>query len=712
MVQKTLSIWLFFLVCIGYSNAQHKQLDSLQNLIQTYSNLPLEKRKDSSYIDLINQYSLANYYVDKDSIYYYAKESLALSKSIGYTKGEIEALINIAFYESELGRQTNAIHLAEKALKKAEEIQSLYYLLICYSNIATFYEYSGDIQNSVEYSLRGIYLAENKEDKTQAEISYLSLIYENLGITYGIQKEYKKALEFLDKAQEINIKTNNTLAQAETMSNMASFQLKTKEYEKGLKNVNASIPIFEKYGYQDWLAYALKVKGQLYVEIKDYERALNIFMRSLDLYENIEDKREKTSLLNGIARTYMGIKEYDLAQHYADQALKNAQQLNSFEDLKACSKTLYLLYKKLGEYDKALTYHEEFKRYNDSIFNLENSKSIAANEAQLDFIAKENKLILENEKKLNRQRLWIYLYSFGGVVLLTILFFTQRSRKLERKLNSLLANKNFDLKKRERELQELNETKNKFFSIIAHDLRAPIASLNGLIDLLKDKQINAKDFMQFAPQLSEQVKNISFTLNNLLIWGQAQMKGAKSKPEPCDIGKLAQQNVQLLSEQAQKKHIVIQQRIAPKSIAYVDREQINLVFRNIINNAIKFTENNGKIYIQAKEIGNEYQIEISDNGVGMDPEFINDLTSDKTTFNTTYGTQNEKGTGLGLNLCKEMIVKNRGKLWIKSELGKGSTFYFTLPKDLEDWLWRLKLNIIKVCISHPKQNWEKSFIQE
>src|SRR5690606_13691686 len=439
MTQKLLSIGLILLMCTGYTNAQHIQLDSLQNLIKSYSNLPLEKRQDTVYINIINQYSLSNYYINKDSIYFYANKSLALSKAINYSKGEIEALINIAFYESELGRHTNAILIAKTALEKAEEIGSLYYLLICYSNIATFYEYNGDIQNSVEYSLRAIYLAKNQENKTNQEISYLSLIYENLGITYGLQREYQKALEFLDKAQTINIQTNNKLAQAETMSNMASFQLKTKEYEKGLENINASIPIFEQKGQNDWLAYALKVKGQLYVETKDYEAALNIFMRSLSLYETIEDKREKISLLNGIALTYLGINEYDLAKHYAQQALTSAQQLNSYEDLKECSKTLYLLHKKLGEFEQALMYYQDFKRYNDSIFNLENSKSIAANEAQLDFIAKENQLILKNEKKLNKHRLWIYLYSFGGMVLLTVLFFIQRSRKLERKLNSLLA---------------------------------------------------------------------------------------------------------------------------------------------------------------------------------------------------------------------------------------------------------------------------------
>ena len=684
MAQRFLFIWLIYFICIAQTNAQHKNLDSLQNIIKTYSKLPLEQRKDTAYINIINQYTLSNYYVNKDSVYFYADKGLSLSKAISYTKGEIESLINIAFYESEIGHYPKAILIAKDALKKAEEIESLYYILICHSNIATFYEYNGDIQNSVEYSLRGIYLAENKQNKTEEELAYLSLIYENLGITYGLQRDYEKALDFLDKAQQINIQTNNKLAQAETMSNMASFQLKIKQYDKGLKNINASIPIFEQRGYQDWLAYALKVKAQLYVETKNYEHALNIFMRSLNLYENLEDKREKTSLLNGIAKTYLGIKEYDLAKLYADQAITSAKELNSYEDIKECSQTLYLLHKELGNFELALKYHQQFKQYNDSIFNLENSKSIAANEAQLEFIAKENDLILQNEKKLNRQRLWIYASSFGGFVLLTVLFFTQRSRKLERKLNSLLASKNFDLKRRERELQELNETKNKFFSIIAHDLRAPIASLNGLIDLLKDNQINAKDFMQFAPQLSEQVKNISFTLNNLLVWGQAQMKGAKTSPEYCDLVKLAQQSIQLLSEQAQKKQINIQQKIAPKSMVYVDKEQISLVFRNIINNAIKFTKIKGKITIQVTEKENHYQVEISDNGVGMEPEFINNINSNKTIFNTTYGTANEKGTGLGLNLCKEMIIKNEGKLWITSEIGVGSTFYFTLPKDPED----------------------------
>ncbi|WP_417444267.1 ATP-binding protein [Joostella sp.] len=663
-----------------HSFCQERKMDSLRDKIAVLNELPPQKKKDTSYINLLNRYVLSNYYVNNDTIKHYADISLKLSQSIKYEYGEIESLINLGFYESEIGNYKKGIEYAQKGLEKALVFNDLKIILICYSNLATFYEYAGDIKNSVESSLKGISIAEIKTKKTNDELLYLSLLYENIGLTYGLQREYIKALEFLHKAQEINIKVDSKLSQAQTLSNIASFQLLTDEFEKGIENIDKSIPTFIELDYKDWLAYALKVKGQLFVQVNKYEEALDIFMESLSLYETVEDKREKISLLNSIANTYCEMQEYDLAKMYAEEGLVSAKELNSFEDIKECSQTLSLVHKKMLDYKTALEYHEQFKNYNDSIFNHKNTKSVAAHEAQMSFISMENKLGLENQKQHNKQRLFMYLSTGGVLILLTVLFFTQRSRKVERKLNGLLANKNHDLKKRELELQELNETKNKFFSIIAHDLRAPIGSLNSLIDLLKDNQISPKDFMQFAPKLSEQVKSISFTLNNLLVWGQAQMKGTVSRPSLINLQLIANNSILLLKELANKKNIVITNNIPYSAKAFIDEDQINLVFRNLISNAIKFTPQDGKIMIFAKENSGFWEVEIRDNGVGISQEIIDVILSKKTQFGTTYGTENEKGTGLGLNLCKEMIKKNKGTMWIESKVNIGTSFFFKLPK--------------------------------
>lgn len=675
-----LFITLFCLLICSFSFCQKQNIDSLYKIVAQQKKLPLAQKKDTSYINLLNRYVLSNYYISNDTIKHYAEESLKLSEAIDYKIGAVESLIDLGFYESGIGNYKKSIKYAKRALEIAIAMDRLESILMVYNNLANFYEYSGDIKNSVEASLKGIYLGESKANKTVDELLCLSLIYENLGITYGMQREYKKALEFLYKALKINYQTDSELASAQTLSNIASFQLKTREYRKGIENIEKSILTFKKLGFEDWLAYALKVKGQLYVEVNKYEEALDIFMQSLSLYEKIEDKREKISLLNGIAKTYNGMQEYDLAKIYAEEGLKSAKELNSFEDIKECSKTLYKVYKRKLDFENALFYYEQFKSYTDSIFNNENTKSIAAHEAQMSFIAMENELRLDNQKQHNKQRLFMYLSTGGVIVLLTVLFFTQRSRKVERKLNGLLANKNHELKKREQELQSLNETKNKFFSIIAHDLRAPIASLNSLIDLLKDNQISPKDFMQFAPRLSEQVRSISFTLNNLLMWGQAQMKGAISNPVESKLGAIAKDSSLLLKGLAHKKDITINNKIPDKAKVFVDEDQINMVFRNLINNAIKFTPTNGIIEILATENEDFWQVEVKDSGVGISQEEIDTILSNKIQFNSTYGTDNEKGTGLGLNLCKEMIKKNKGKLWIESTVNKGTSFFFTLPK--------------------------------
>ncbi|MCX2678462.1 tetratricopeptide repeat-containing sensor histidine kinase [Galbibacter sp. EGI 63066] len=671
------------LLCLLFGNlayGQTRKIDSLSKEIERFRNIP-GKTKDTAYINLLNAYAQWHYYVNNDTVKLYAEKSLQLANEIDYPKGIIEANNNLGFYYSELGEYKKSIPLVKKALEKALEINNLQYILTCYNSLSIFYDYDGDIKNSVEASLTAINIGEKAKDKTKDELLYLGMAYENLGLTYGTQKEYHKALNLLEKTQKINEQTGHVLAQGQTLSNLADFQLRVKEFDKGFENIEKSISIFKELGYNDWLAFALMVKAKLFVETERHEEALKTFMESLSLYEKIDDPRGKTSLLNGIAEAYCHLNEFDLAKTYAEEALTAGKALNSFEEIKQSAEILSYIYKQTRDYEKALTYHEQFKNYTDSIFNSDNTKGLAAHEAQMNYIEKENQLVLGNEKKLNKQRLLIYLSSGGVIILLTVLFFTQRSRKLEKKLNNLLAKKNADLEKRENELEELNDTKNKLFSIIAHDLRTPIASLNSLIDLLKNNEIDADDFMQFTSNLSEQVKNISFTLNNLLVWGQAQMKsGAITRPSKIDLKQISDETLKLLNELALKKHINITNKIQDDTIVYVDADQITLVFRNLIDNAIKFTPENGAIAILATEKEDSFQVEIKDSGIGMNQKDIDNILYKKTHFNSTYGTNNEKGTGLGLKLCKEMIDKNNGKLSITSTLASGTSFFFTLPK--------------------------------
>src|SRR5690606_17090414 len=232
---------------------------------------------------------------------------------------------------------------------------------------------------------------------------------------------------------------------------------------------------------------------------------------------------------------------------------------------------------------------------------------------------------------------------------------------------------------REAELHEINGTKTKLFSIIGHDLRGPIGALQELLKLFMEGEIGKEEFLSFIPKLKSDVENISFTLNNLLSWGQNQLNGVVTRPKRISLDKIVDNNIQLLSELAKSKSIKIIDQLPENTQIWADHNQIDIVVRNLISNAIKFTPNNGLITIESAEKGNYRQFSIRDTGVGMNKEMQEKVFEESSNL-TTYGTNNEKGTGLGLSLCKEMILKNKGKIWVESQLRKGSTFYFTVPK--------------------------------
>ncbi len=238
-----------------------------------------------------------------------------------------------------------------------------------------------------------------------------------------------------------------------------------------------------------------------------------------------------------------------------------------------------------------------------------------------------------------------------------------------------------DLQKSEEHLKRLNATKDKLFSIIGHDLREPIGTLKPLLDfLLKSSDLsdteNVKKVLRMIQKSSTSAYNL---MENILAWARSQLDEISYSPEEIKLSGLIKTTIDLFKESLQSKNISISIQIPNDTLLYADRNMLMTVFRNLISNAIKFTPEGKSIEIISIEMDNHHQIEIKDQGIGMDADRISKLF-DKTEYTSTYGTNGEKGNGIGLLLCKDFIERNGGTLNVESEIDKGSAFIFSIPK--------------------------------
>jgi two-component system sensor histidine kinase/response regulator len=237
------------------------------------------------------------------------------------------------------------------------------------------------------------------------------------------------------------------------------------------------------------------------------------------------------------------------------------------------------------------------------------------------------------------------------------------------------------LKESQANLEELNKTKDKFFSIIAHDLKNPISSFKNLSELLTDQydHLTEEELKEFIGLMSESSNNLFKLLENLLMWSRAQVGSINMNKEEFIINDIVRNNLLLMKLNAENKKIKLVNNIEKDIAVFGDINMLDTVIRNLISNALKFSDAGDKITIDAEISEDIVTMKISDTGVGMPPEIQEKLFKiDKQI--TSIGTQQERGTGLGLILCKEFINKNNGDIWVESEQGKGSTFFFTVPK--------------------------------
>lgn len=289
------------------------------------------------------------------------------------------------------------------------------------------------------------------------------------------------------------------------------------------------------------------------------------------------------------------------------------------------------------------------------------------------------------ESELTREREVRSLFTIASVILgflfLALVVFTIQNRRFAKSLQKQqaeLIEKNANILEQKEKLDQLNTVKDRFFSIISHDLRNNLTTMKLYFDLISNKDYVPQDNGEITKQISGSVENTIDLLENLLVWASTQIKGVPIDIQKLHMHTLVQENINLLSGAAHQKNITLQNNVTEDAVAFGDIDMINLVMRNLITNAIKFTGENGLVSVHSTTENNNRIIAIQDNGVGMSLENMEKLFNQHL-HPTTKGTANEKGTGLGLILCKDFITRNGGNIWVESTKNKGTTFFFSLP---------------------------------
>lgn len=391
----------------------------------------------------------------------------------------------------------------------------------------------------------------------------------------------------------------------------------------------------------------------------------------------------KASVLHRLGQTYTIQGKYDEAIKYLSENIEVAQRFGFEDELERAYKMLAEIYYKKNDLKKAYAYQSAYITLHDSLYNQRSSEQIALmqirfdseiKQAQIELLTKDAALQME---EINQQRVWSYFYVGCLSLLLILAFVLLYYNRYNSKAKSALEEKNKAIEIQTQQLKNLNATKDKLFSIISHDLRSPVASLRALMEIVTKTGLSQEEFVDITTALRNNLDSVYEDLDNLLLWAQTQLNGLQSFPQEFDLRQVADEKISLFKDLARIKKLSVINALPDDAFVFADRNHVSLIFRNLLANAVKFSQSGGIITISVSEQADYYQVQVTDSGVGISREDIDKLFNAETHF-TKPGTHKEKGVGIGLLLTKEFVESNEGSIWVTSQVGKGTTFTFTL----------------------------------
>lgn len=586
-------------------------------------------------------------------------------------------LTELSSYTQYIGPD-NTIKYANQALFYAQKNNDSNQIGLAYSHLGIAYEIKSDYPHALMNYYKSLEVIEKSGDTKE-----LISLYNNIGLIYINLKNYKQGLIFYNKALQLSYLSKKERNISLLLNNIGDVYLQKKEYVKALNYFYKALIINKKINEVNGIGINLTNIGISYINTKNYEKGIEMLNKSISNYG--DDSNLYNSYNNyELGRAYSLMSEDEKYASEKDQYIDKSIELleevlqvfikyNSLKDIQDTNFYLYKGYKSKGNIEVALSCFEKYSAIKDSIFSNDSEKKLANLEFQREIDQRDQRIEIQT-LKINSDSRKFYLLVMAAstaAVLLGLFLFLYISK---RRNNELLQEKN-------KLISEINNQKDKFYSIIAHDLRGPFNGFLGLTELMADDIdiLTPEEIKYSARNIKSSARNLLNLLDNLLEWSRMEQKLIPFDPEEHSLKPIILDSIVTIYNTAANKKIEIHSEIDPHLTLYADKNMFQAIIRNLVLNAVKFTKKNGTIHIQASEDVNDIIITVKDSGIGMNPKIIEDLFKIDKKNNRT-GTENELSTGLGLLLCKEFIDKHNGKIWVESEEGKGSTFYISLPK--------------------------------
>lgn len=625
---------LFLLICCllilrGAAMAQTvEQADSLKAL--------LDRDDDSIKVDILNQYVVQIREGDNANALEWAVQARDLSLKLGYKKGHAGALANMGW--------------------------------ISYRQ--------GDFPSALELTTQSLAISESIRDYTE-----MGSGFNNLASIYVEQKEYADALATFKKALAWGRKARSQYIMGRSYNNIAYVFLLMNVLDSARYYALKSIE--EAKGYP--AGFAWRTLGDVYEKENKFGDAEETYLKTLAIADVNKNYSLRVSTAHRLGKMYLSHGQGSKAEKVLLENEKLCRQFHFRNELANTYKILSDLFREKSDSGKGTYYQTQYTLLNDSLYNESRNKKIALlerkyNDAKIDLLTKAGEL---KEREIKAEKLKGIIAAGALAVFVAFVFLLYVNNQRIKSANKQLAEKNNEISERgERlsaqaaELALLNATKDKLFSIISHDLRGPLNSLTGLLELTDKGYLNEEEFRKSIAELSKNTNRTKELLDNLLYWSSSQLQKQNPQPLSFNLRPAVHSVVLLYEKQAAAKKITVLHPDRDQEV-WADPNMINLVMRNLLSNAIKFSPTGASVTIGYQMQEQHLRCFLRDEGVGMPKALLDRLYSGE--MITTRGTANETGTGLGLPLCIDFIQKNRGKFWVESEENKGSTFWFTLP---------------------------------